>query len=79
MNIVLRRHFSRSCASPQVVFALFTPPDNFLGGDGVHSSAEGWQALATVILTLVSVSNLTDCCVCEVMMSRHDGVCHSDR
>ena len=55
MNLVLRRQFSRSCASPQVVFAPFTPPDNFIGRDGVHPSAEGWQALATFILTLAPV------------------------
>ena len=52
-NKVLKKELSRPQASSQASFSNFRPGDGFLGRDGVHPSAGGWQVLAEAITALV--------------------------
>ncbi|KAF0288869.1 hypothetical protein FJT64_012762 [Amphibalanus amphitrite] len=51
-NQVLRRQFSRTSANPEVTFGPFVFSVDFLGPDGVHPSAAGWQALAEALTSM---------------------------
>ena len=43
-NMLLRRRYRRPSVDLPVAFGSFVPGENFLGRDGVHPSASGWQA-----------------------------------